>query len=70
MRFWELTTQRGWARIILGRCLGPEVAPAEPGTTARDPGEAPNNYFKHFTPGHGCDTVNGPGFDWRGSAGA
>ena len=70
LRVWGLTTQRGWARLILDRCQGLVVAPAEPGTAARDPDEAANGYFNHFAPGHGRDTANAIGFDWRESTGA
>ena len=67
LRFWGLTAQRGWARLVLGRCHGLVVAPAELGTTARDPDEAANDYF---APGHRRDAASASGFGWRGSAGA
>ena len=67
LRFWGLTAQRGWARLILGRCQVLVVAPAEPGTTARGPGEAASDHFNHVTPGHGRDTAKATGFGWRGS---
>ena len=70
LRFWGLAAQRGLARLILGRCQGHMVAPAEPGTAVRDPDEAANGYFNQFTPGHGRDTASASGFGWRGSTGA
>ena len=57
LRICGLTAQRGLARLILDLCQGPVVAPAEPGTTAQDPGEAANDYFNDFTPGHGRDAA-------------
>ena len=69
IRFWGLTAQHGWARLILDQRLGLVVSPAElPHATARDPGQDAFNHFIFFNPANGGNGVaHSAGFGPRNS---
>ena len=69
IRFWRLTAQRGWARLILDRRLGLVVSPAElPHATARDPDQDAFDHFIFFNPANGGNGVaHSAGFGPRNS---
>jgi hypothetical protein len=67
MRFWSLTAQRGWARLILERLDA--LAHSSAATTyarkcCRSCGDAAEHY-NFFYPDHGNSTANSADFGWR-----
>ena len=68
LRFWGLTGQRGWARLILDRFHDLVLSPDGTKGTARDPDADAHEQHNFFFPdnGHGAD--NAAGFGWRGGA--
>ena len=67
IRFWGLTAQRGWARLILDRldALGHGSAATTHGNAAGRFDDAAGHY-NFFYPDHGNGTANSAGFGWRG----
>ena len=67
IRFWRLTTQRGWAHLILDR-LGALVHGSSATTHGNAAGHVDDaaEHYDFFYPDHGNGTANSAGFGWRG----
>jgi hypothetical protein len=61
-RFWGLTGQRGWARLILGRLHDLVLSPGDSKGSTLDPDTVAHEHHSFFFPdnGHGA-----AGFGWR-----
>jgi hypothetical protein len=69
LRFWGLTAQRGWARLILGRFHDFVLSPGDPTAAMREPDSASHEHRNFFFPNTWHGTANTSGFGWRGGSG-
>ena len=65
LRFWDLTAQRGWARLILDHIHDLVLSPGNPLTAAHEPGSVSHDHHTYFFPDYGHGTANTAGFGWR-----
>jgi hypothetical protein len=65
LRFWGLTGQRGWARLILGRLHDPVLFPDDSKGSTLDPDTAAHEHHGFFFPDTGHGAANADGFGWR-----
>jgi hypothetical protein len=65
LRFWGLTGQRGWARLILGRLHDLVLAPVHSKGSALDPNTVAHEHHSFFFPDNGHGAAKAAGFDWR-----
>jgi hypothetical protein len=65
IRFWGLTGQRGWARLILNRLHDLVLTPSYSKGSTLDPDTVAHEHRSFFFPDneHGAD--NAAGFGWR-----
>jgi hypothetical protein len=64
-RFWGLTGQRGWARLILGRLHDLVLPPGDFKGSTLDPDTVAREYRSFFFPDNGSGAANAAGFGWR-----
>jgi hypothetical protein len=69
LRFWGLTAQRGWARLILDRFHDLVLLPDNPSATAHDSDSVSYEHHTYFFPDCGRGAANTAGFGWRGGSG-
>jgi hypothetical protein len=69
LRFWGLTAQRGWYRLVLGRFHDKVLSPGDLTAAAREPDSASHKHHTLFFPDTGRGTANTAGFGWRGGRG-
>ena len=69
LRFWGLTAQRGWARLILDRFHDLVLLPDNPSATAHDSDSVSYEHHTYFFPDSGRGAANTAGFGWRGGSG-
>ena len=69
LRFWGLTAQRGWARLILDRFHDLVLSPGDPSAATHDPDSVSHEHHTFFFPDSGHGTANTAGFGWRGGSG-
>jgi hypothetical protein len=69
LRFWGLTVQRGWARLILNRLHDLVLSPGDPTAATREPDSASHEHHTFFFPDTWRGTANTAGFGWRGGSG-
>jgi hypothetical protein len=62
LRFWGLTAQRGWARLILDRIQDMVLSPGDPTAATRAPDSASHEHLTFFFPGTGRGAANTAGF--------
>ena len=65
LRFWGLTGQRGWARLILGRLHDLVLAPSDPKGSPLDQGTVAPEHHCLFFPDNRHGAADAAGFDWR-----
>jgi hypothetical protein len=65
LRFWGLTGQRGWARLILDRLHDLILPPGDSKGSTLDPGTVAHEHHSFFFPDNGHGAVNAAGFGWR-----
>jgi hypothetical protein len=68
LRFWGLTAQRGWARLILDRFQDLVLSPGDSTAATREPDTVSHEHHTAFSR-HWRGTVNTAGFGWRGGSG-
>jgi hypothetical protein len=64
LRFWELTGQRGWVRLILGRLHDLALSPEDSKGNVLDPGTVAHEHHTFFFPNNGHGAANAAGFGW------
>ena len=69
LRFWGLTAQRGWARLILDRFHDLVLSPGDPTAATHEPDSVSHEHHTFFFPDSGHGTANTAGFGWRGGSG-
>ena len=69
LRFWGLTAQRGWARLILDRFHDLVLIPGNPSATTHDSDSVSHDHHTYFFPDSGRGAANTAGFGWRGGSG-
>ena len=69
LRFWGLTGQRGWARLILDRFLDLVLSPGDSTAATREPDSVSHERHTFFFPDTGRGTANTSGLGWRGGSG-
>jgi hypothetical protein len=69
LRFWGLTAQRGWVRLILDRFHDLVLSPGDSTAATREPDSASHEHRTFFFPDTGRGTANTSGFGWRGISG-
>jgi hypothetical protein len=62
LRFWGLTGQRGWARLILGRLHDLVLAPNDSKGSMLDPDTVAHEHHSFFFPNSGHGAANASGF--------
>jgi hypothetical protein len=65
LRFWGLTGQRGWARLILGRLHDLVLPPGDFKGNTLDPDTVAHEHRSFFFPDNGHDAANATGFGLR-----
>jgi hypothetical protein len=65
LRFWGLTGQRGWARLILGRLHDLALSPGDSKGRPLDPDTVAHEHHSFFFPDNGHGAANAAGFGWR-----
>ena len=65
LRFWGLTGQRGWARLILDRLHDLVVFPDDSKGSTLDPVTVAHEHHGFFFPDNGHGAANASGFGWR-----
>jgi hypothetical protein len=69
LRFWGLTAQRGWARLILGNFRDLVPSPVDPTAAMREKDSASHEHHTFSIPDTGRGSANTAGFGWRGGSG-
>jgi hypothetical protein len=69
LRFWGLTAERGWARLILGRFHDLALSPGNSTAATREPDSVSHEHHTIFFPVTGRGTANTAGFGWRDGSG-
>jgi hypothetical protein len=69
LRFWGLTAQRGWARLILGHFHDLVLSPGDSTAAKREPDSVSHEHHTSLVPDSGRGTANIAGFGWRGGSG-
>jgi hypothetical protein len=64
-RFWGLTGQRGWARLVLDRLNDLVLAPSDSKGSTLDPGTVAHEHLSQFFQDNGQGADNAAGFGWR-----
>jgi hypothetical protein len=64
-RFWGLTGQRGWTRLILDRLHDLVLAPNDSKGCTLDPYTVAHEHRSFFSPDNGHGAANASGFGWR-----
>jgi hypothetical protein len=64
LRFWGLTGQRGWARLILDRLHDIVLPPGDSKGSALDPDTVAHEHHSFFIPDSGHGAANAAGFGW------
>jgi hypothetical protein len=67
LRFWGLTGQRGWARLILDRPHDLVLSPDDSKGSTLDPDTVAHEHLSFFFPDNGHDAASAAGFGWRNS---
>ena len=65
LRFWGLTGQGGWARLILDRLHDLDLSPGDIKGSTLDPDTVAHEHHGFFFPENGHGTANAAGFGWR-----
>jgi hypothetical protein len=65
LRFWGLTGQRGWARLILDRLHDVALPPGDFKGSALDPDTVAHELHSFFFPDNGHGATKAAGFGWR-----
>jgi hypothetical protein len=65
LRFWGLTGQRGWARLILGRIHDLVSSPDDSKGSTLDLETVAREHRSFFFPDNEHGAANAAGFDWR-----
>jgi hypothetical protein len=65
LRFWGLTEQRGWARLILDRLHDLVLAPDYTKGSVFDPDTVAHEHQSFFFPDNIHGAANAAGFGWR-----
>jgi hypothetical protein len=65
LRFWGLTGQHGWARLILDRLHDLVLSPGDSKGNTLDPDTIAHEHHSFFFPGNGQGAANAAGFGWR-----
>jgi hypothetical protein len=65
LRYWGLTGQRGWARLILGRLHDLVLSPGDSKGSTLDPGTVAHEHHCFCFPGNVHGAANAAGFGWR-----
>jgi hypothetical protein len=65
LRFWGLTGQRGWARLILDRLHDLVLSPGDSKGSTLDPDMVAHKHHSIFFPDNGHGAANPAGFGWR-----
>jgi hypothetical protein len=65
LRFWGLTGQRGWARLILGRLHDLVLSPDDSKGSKLDPNTVAHENHIFLFPDNGHGTANANGIGWR-----
>jgi hypothetical protein len=64
LRFWGLTGQRGWARLILDRLHDLVLPPGDSKGSTLDPDTVAHEHHSFFIPDNGHGAADAAGFDW------
>jgi len=64
-RFWGLTGQRGWARLILDRLHDLVLSSGDSKGSTLDPDIIAHEHHSFFFPDNGHGAANAAGFGWR-----
>ena len=64
LRFWGLTGQRGWARLILDRLHDLVLPPNDSKGSTLDPDKVAHEHCSSFFPDNGHGAANAAGFSW------
>jgi hypothetical protein len=65
LRFWGLTGQRGWARLILDRLHDLVLSPGDFKGSMLDLDKVLHEHHSFFFPDNGHGAANAAGFGWR-----
>jgi len=65
LRFWGLTGQRGWTRLILGRLNDVALSPGDSKGSTPDQDTVAHEHLSFFIPDNGRGSANAAGFGWR-----
>jgi hypothetical protein len=65
LRFWGLTGQRGWARLILDRLHDLVLSTDDSKGSTLDPDTVAHEHHNFFFPDNGNGAANAAGFGWR-----
>ena len=65
LRFWGLTGQRGWARLILDRLHDLVLSPDDSKGSTLDPDTVAHEHHSFFFPDNGHGAANAAGYRWR-----
>jgi hypothetical protein len=65
LRFWGITGQRGWARLILDRLHELALSPGDSKGSTLDLGTVAHEHHSFFCPDNGHGAANAAGFGWR-----
>jgi hypothetical protein len=69
LRFWGLTAQRGWARLILDQFHDLVLSLIDSTAATREPDSVSHEHHSYYFPDTGRGTANTSGFGWRGGSG-
>jgi hypothetical protein len=69
LRFWGLTAQRGWARLILGRFYDSVFSPGDSTATTREPDSISHEHQTFLFPDTWRGAANSAGFGWKCGSG-
>jgi hypothetical protein len=65
LRFWGLTRERGWARLILDRLHDLILSPSDSKGSTLDPDLVARDHHSFFFLNSGHGAANAAGFGWR-----
>jgi hypothetical protein len=65
LRFWGLTGQRGWARLILDRLRDLVLSPDDSKGSTLDSDTVAHKHRSFLFPDNGHGAANAAGFGWR-----
>jgi hypothetical protein len=65
LRFWGLTGQRGWARLILDRLRSLVLSSGDFKGSTLDPDTVAHEHHSFLFPDNGHGAANAAGFGWR-----